>query len=249
MNSSIKSPEPNFISLSWTIMSMATVKEYPESLQHNKRRDWSILMTDFIRIISKRQIGFMVMLLNNSTDLSSLHKLQNSTWPLAHYRHHLPIKSTTHVLIVHKVQSFHLGKEFVHANQDINLIHKQTNVSVSLLSNHAIKLEHVSACVPKISQDGIQLINCVRLVLLISLLLTEQPAHVSLARWQLQTGTSSLINVSHVLKIHISNQMYQSVFHAKMTKSMIRQQESVYPFVSRIKFIANNKGNVTLFKS
>lgn len=43
--------------------------------------------------------------------------------------------------------------------------------------------------------------------------------------------------------------MYQSVFHAKMTKSMIRQQESVYPFVSRIKFIANNKGNVTLFKS
>lgn len=159
------------------------------------------------------------------------------------------IKSTTHVSIVHKVQSFHLEKESVHANQGINLIHKQTNVSVSLLSNHAIKLEPVSACVPKISQDGIQSINCVRLVLLISLLLTELPAHASLVHWQLQTGTSLLISVNHVQKIPISNQMYLSVFHAKKTKSMIRQQENVYPFANRIKFIANNKENVTLFKS
>lgn len=34
-----------------------------------------------------------------------------------------------------------------------------------------------------------------------------------------------------------------------MTKSMIRQQENVYPFVNRIKFIANNKENVTLSKN
>lgn len=136
-------------------------------------------MNGFIRIILKRQTGFMAMLLNNSTDLLSLHKLPSSTWLHVLYRLHLPTKLTIHALLVHKGQFFHLEKEFVHAKLDTNLINKQTNVSVLLLLNHATKLEHVSVCVPKINLDGIQLINYAKLVLLISLLWTELQVHVS----------------------------------------------------------------------
>ena len=152
-------------------------------------------------------------------------------------------------MLVHKDRFFHLEKEFVHAKLDTNLINKQTNVSVLLLLNHATKLEPVSACVPKINQDGIQLINYVKLVLLISLLWTELQVHVSPVHRQRQTGTNLLTNVSHVLKILISNQMYQNVFHVKMTKNTINQQENVFLFANRIKFIANKKENVILFKS
>ncbi len=43
--------------------------------------------------------------------------------------------------------------------------------------------------------------------------------------------------------------MYQNVFHVKMTKNMIKQQENASPFVNRIKSIANKKENVTLLKN
>ena len=159
------------------------------------------------------------------------------------------IRSTTHVLLVHKGQSSLLEKGFVHAKQDINLINKQINASVLHLSSHAIKQALVSVCAQKISQDGILLIKYVKRVLQISLLLIEQQAPANLVHQQLQIGIKLLINVRHVQKILILTSIFQNVSLAKMIKNTIKQQSCVFLSANLIKFTVNKKENVTLLNN
>jgi hypothetical protein len=159
------------------------------------------------------------------------------------------IRSTTHVLLVHKGRSSLLEKGFVHAKQDINLTNKPINVSVSYLSNHVIKQALVSVCAQKISQDGILLIKYVKRVLQISLLLIEQQAPANLVHQQLQIGIKLLINVRHAQKILILTSTYQNVSHVKMIKNTIKQQKNAFLSANLIKFTVNKKENVTLLNN
>lgn len=156
MNLSTKSPEPNFTCQSWTITSTATANVCQGQLPTKKPRVWSTLMIGSTKITWRRQTGFMVTSLKNSTDSSFSHRPQSLTWPHAPLISHSQTRSTTLASTVLKDQSFRWEREFALVRQGLSLIRKQTNVSVWRRSSRVMRRGPVSVCVRRISQDGTQ---------------------------------------------------------------------------------------------
>ncbi len=185
----------------------------------------------------------------SSIDWWYLRKQPNSTWPPARLKLLSQTRLTILVSPVLKIQFFHLEKEFVPANKDTSSIKKPINVSVLHPSNLATKLVHVSACVPRTSQDGTPWISCVKHVLLISLLSTDKPAVANLVPNCLLCGINSLINANLVPKTLIMFRTFPNAFHARMTKNMIKVWKNAYQFANPTKFITNNKENAIHLKN